>query len=73
MKHMKYLVVEAENEIFYELADINSISYDLAQNVLNESGLKERDLKPLETVCVILFGNGDTEIFSTVGLKMHFD
>lgn len=70
---MKYLVVESEDETFYELEKINSISYGLAQNVLNGSEMAEKDLKPLERVAVILFENGSTEVFSTVGLKMYFD
>ncbi len=70
---MKYLVVESEDEIFYELEKINSISYGLAQNVLNRSELAEKDLKPLESVAVILLDNGSMEVFSTVGLKMYFD
>lgn len=70
---MKYLVVESEDETFYELEEINSISYDLAQNVLNAAELAEKDLKPLETVTEIAFRNGNMEVFSTVGLKMYFD
>ncbi len=70
---MKYLVVESEDETFYELEKINSISYDLAQNVLNRSELAEKDLKPLESVAVILLENDSMEVFSTVGLKMYFD
>jgi len=70
---MKYLVVESEDEIFYELEKINSISYNLAQNVLNGSELAEKDLKPLESVAVILLENGSMEVFSTVVLKMYFD
>lgn len=70
---MKYLVIESEEETFYNLEEVRSISYDLAQNVLNAAEIAEKDLKPLETVAVIAFENGSTEVFSTVGLKMYFD
>lgn len=71
---MKYLVVvESENEIFYELAEIYMIRCDLAQNVLNESERKTRNLKPLETVVVIVFENDNIEVFRTANLKMYFD
>lgn len=73
MRHMKYLVLEAEDEIFYDLAEIHGISCDLAVNVLDESELNKKNLKPLETVIVILFEDGNTEAFSVVGLRMHFD
>lgn len=71
---MEYLVVEtSEDEVFYKLTEVSSISYDFAENVLNESEMAEKDVKPLERVAVIAFENGFTEVFSTVGLKMHFD
>lgn len=70
---MRYLVIESEDEIFYELEEVNSVSYDFAENVLNEAEMMEKDVKPLETVAVIAFENGNVEAFSTVGLKMRFD
>ena len=70
---MEYLVVESEEETFYKLTEVSGVSYDLAENVLNEAEMMEKDIKPLETVAVIAFENGDAEAFSTVGLKMRFD
>ena len=70
---MQYLVIESEDEIFYELEEVHNISYDLAENVLDEAEMMEKEVKPLERVVVIAFENGNIEAFSTVGLKMHFD
>lgn len=70
---MRYLVVESEDETFYNLEEVSSISYELAQNALDKSELAEKDLKPLETVAVISLESGSREVFSTIGLKMYFD
>lgn len=73
MKNVQYLVINSEEEIFYRLAEIRNIKCDLAQNILSRSELEKRDLKPLETVVVILLENGDTEVISAMDLEMYFD
>ena len=70
---MEYLVVESEDDIFYRLEEVNSISYDFAENVLSKPEMLEKDVKPLERVAVILLENGGTDVFPTMGLKMYFD
>lgn len=73
MRNVQYLVINSEEEIFYKLAEISNIKCDLAQNILSRSELEEKDLKPLETVVVILLENGDTEVISAMNLEMYFD
>lgn len=73
MRKVQYLVINSEEEIFYRLEEINNIKCGLAQNILSRSELKKRVLKPLETVIVILFENGNTEVISAMDLEMYFD
>lgn len=71
---MKYLILSSDDdEIFYELSDINEIAFDYAQNLYNEDDLRVNDIKPLEMLSVILFNNGDTATFVTTNCKMCFD
>ena len=71
---MKSLIlISDDNEIFYELSDINNIISNYAQNLCNEADLKGNDIKPLEMLTVIYFNNGSTATFRTASLKMYFD
>lgn len=55
------------------MKDINEIAFDYAQNLYNEADLSGNDIKPLETLTVIRFNNGDTATFVTTNWKMYFD
>ncbi len=71
---MKYLILTSDDdEIFYDMKDINEIAFDYAQNLYNEADLSGNDIKPLETLTVIRFNNGDTATFVTTNWKMYFD
>lgn len=71
---MKNLIlISDDNEIFYELSDINNIISNYAQNLRNEDDLKGNDIKPLEMLTVIYFNNGSTATFRTASLEMYFD
>lgn len=71
---MKYLILTSDDdEIFYELSDINEIVFDYAQNLYNEADLRGNGIKPLEMLTVIRFNNGDTATFVTTNCKMCFD
>ena len=71
---MKYLILTSDDdEIFYELSDINEIAFDYAQNLYNAADLSGKDVKPLEMLMVIRFNNGDTATFVTTNWKMYFD
>ena len=48
---MKYLILTSDDdEIFYDMKDINEIAFDYAQNLYNEADLSGNDIKPLETL-----------------------
>ena len=71
---MKNLIlISDDNEISYELSDINNIISNYAQNLRNEDDLKGNDIKPLEMLTVIYFNNGSTATFRTASLEMYFD
>jgi len=71
---MKYLILVSDgDETFYNLKDINKIRSDYAQNLDQELDLKEIDVKPLETLTVIYFNNGNTAAYRTANLGMYFD
>lgn len=70
---MKYLILMSDdNEIFYDMKDINKIVSDYAQNLYNEADLRGNDIKPLEMLTVIYFNNGSTATFSTANLQIYF-
>ncbi len=73
MKNIKYLVVKSEDEVCYDISKINNIQFGLAVNVLDQSELDQKSLKPLEKLMVISLENDDTAVFSTSGLEMYFD
>lgn len=62
-----------DNEIFYDMKDINKIVSDYAQNLYNEADLRGNDIKPLEMLTVIYFNNVNTATFHTVRLEIYFD
>lgn len=73
---MKYLILTSDDdEIFYDLSDINKIVSDYAQNLYNENDLRGKDIKPLEMLTVIYFNNNSTATatFRTANLEMYFD
>lgn len=71
---MKYLILTSdEDEIFYELSDINRIVFDYAQNLYNAADLSGNDIKPLEMLTVIHFNDNSTATFVTTNWKMYFD
>ena len=71
---MKYLVLMSDdNEISYDIKDINKIVSDYAQNLYNEKYLSGNDINPLEMLTVIYFNNNTTATYRTAGLQMYFD
>lgn len=71
---MKYLILSSDDdEIFYELSDINRIVFDYAQNLYNAADLGGNDIKPLEMLTVIHFNDNGTATFVTANWKMYFD
>ncbi len=71
MKHL--ILMSDDNEIFYDMKDINKIVSDYAQNLYNEADLRGNDIKPLEMLTVIYFNNVNTATFHTVRLEIYFD
>ena len=69
MKHL--ILMSDDNEIFYDMKDINKIVSDYAQNLYNEADLRGNDIKPLEMLTVIYFNNGNTATFHTVRLEVY--
>lgn len=71
---MKYLILMSDdNEISYDINDINKIVSDYACNLYDDADLKGNDIKPLEMLTVIFFNNGSTATFTTANLQMYFD
>lgn len=71
---MKYLILNSDDdEIFYELSDIDKIISDYAQNLFSEADLKGNDIKPLEMLTVVYFKNSSTATYCTARLEMYFD
>lgn len=73
-KYLNYLILTADiDEVCYNLDKISNIIFGLAQNLLNESDMRENGYKPLETVMVIYFTDGSSAAYSTVDCKISFD
>ena len=71
---MKYLIITSDDEeIFYELSNINKIICDYAQNIFNEADLHGNNIKPLEMLTVIYFKDGSTATYHTAGIEINFD
>lgn len=70
MKHL--ILMHDDDEIFYDAEDINKIRSDYAQNLDQETDLKEMDVKPLEMLTIIYFNNGSTATFRTANLEIYF-
>jgi len=71
MKHL--ILMSDENEIFYDIKDINKIVSGYAGNLYNDADLKGNDIKPLEMLTIIYFNDGNTATFRTANLEMYFD
>ena len=71
MKHL--ILMSDDDEIFYDMKEINKIVSDYAQNLYNEDVLRGKDIKPLEMLTVIYFNNNSTATFRTAHLEMYFD
>lgn len=71
MKHL--ILLSDDDEIFYEMKEINRIAFGYAQSLLDESDIQSNGFKPLEMLTVIYFNDGGTATFRTAGLKMYFD
>lgn len=71
MKHL--ILLSDDDEIFYDMKEINKIIFDYAQSLLDESDIRSNGFKPLEMLTVIYFNNGDTATFRTTNWKMYFD
>lgn len=71
MKHL--ILLSDDNEIFYDMKEINKIAFDYAQNLLDESEIHSNGYKPLEMLALIYFNDGGTATFHTAGLEMYFD
>lgn len=71
---MKYLILSSDDdEIFYDMKDINEIAFDYAQNLYSAAELGRKNIKPLQMLTVIYFNNGSTATFVTTNWKMCFD
>lgn len=71
MKHL--ILMSDDDEIFYDMKEINKIAFDYAQNLYDEADLRGNDIKPLEMLTVIYFNNNSTATFRTANLQMYFD
>lgn len=71
MKHL--ILMSDEEEIFYDMKDINKVVSDYAQNLYSEPDLRGNDIKPLEMLTIVYFNNGSTATFHTANLQMYFD
>ncbi len=71
---MKHLILTFDDdEIFYDMKEINKIVSDYAQNFYDAPDLRGNDIKPLEMLTIIYFNNGNTATFRTANLEMYFD
>ena len=71
---MKHLILTFDDdEIFYDMKEINKIAFDYAQNLYDEADLGGNDIKPLEMLTVIYFNNNSTATFRTANLEMYFE
>lgn len=71
MRHL--ILMSDDDEIFYDMKEINKIAFDYAQNLYDEADLRGNDIKPLEMLTVIYFNNNSTATFRTANLQMYFD
>lgn len=62
-----------DDEIFFDMKEINKIAFDYAQNLYDEADLGGNDIKPLEMLTVIYFNNNSTATFRTANLEMYFE
>lgn len=72
---MKYLILvsSGDEEIVYDLDKIVNISFELAQNLMNDSAMRKNGFKPLEFVMIIYFKDNSSAAYSVAGLSMSFD
>ncbi len=72
---MKYLILvsSGDEEIVYDLDKIVNISFGLAQNLMNDSAMRKKGFKPLESVMIIYFKDNSSVAYSVAGLSMSFD
>ncbi len=71
MRHL--ILMSDDDEIFYDMKEINKIAFDYAQNLYDEADLGGNDIKPLEMLTVIYFNNNSTATFRTANLEMYFE
>ena len=71
MRHL--ILMSDDDEIFFDMKEINKIAFDYAQNLYDEADLGGNDIKPLETLTVIYFNNNSTATFRTANLEMYFE
>ena len=71
MRHL--ILMSDDDEIFYDMKEINKIAIDYAQNLYDEADLGGNDIKPLEMLTVIYFNNNSTATFRTANLEMYFE
>lgn len=70
MRHL--ILMSDDDEIFFDMKEINKIAFDYAQNLYDEADLGGNDIKPLEMLTVIYFNNNSTATFRTANLEMYF-
>lgn len=72
---MKNLILTSDDkgEVWYNLDAIVNIAFGLAVNLLNESDIHGNGLKPLETVMIIYFTDGNSATYSVSGWTISFD
>lgn len=71
MRHL--ILMSDDDEIFYDMKEINKIAFDYAQNLYDEADLGGNDIKPLEMLTVIYFNNNSTATFRAANLEMYFE
>ncbi len=71
MRHL--ILMSDDDEIFFDMKEINKIAFDYAQNLYDEADLGGNDIKPLEMLTVIYFNNNSTATFRTANLEMYFE
>ncbi len=71
MRHL--ILMSDDEEIFFDMKEINKIAFDYAQNLYDEADLGGNDIKPLEMLTVIYFNNNSTATFRTANLEMYFE
>ena len=71
MRHL--ILMSDDDEIFFDMKEINKIAFDYAQNLYDEADLGGNDIKPLEMLTVIYFNNNSTATVRTANLEMYFE